>query len=202
MESSINVLDLLPSSGVHTRNFQPVFRCLAEQNKVSTIWSTISEYGYCSPHKRPNIMARRNERERNRVRLVNRGFATLRQHVPGGTTKKKMSKVETLRSAVEYIKRLQQLLAEDDETNKTLDFKCETTNINLFEAYSEIPNQCNLSSVFPRPQISSPSSEQTIVSFKAECTTIKSKNSSLSSPDILTKYIDLSGKKLLDLGWF
>ncbi|KAH7938931.1 achaete-scute homolog 2 [Rhipicephalus sanguineus] len=54
-------------------------------------------------------VARRNERERNRVRLVNHGFNALRQHVPQ-TGQKKLSKVETLRSAVEYIRELQQLL--------------------------------------------------------------------------------------------
>ncbi|XP_064488556.1 achaete-scute homolog 2-like [Ornithodoros turicata] len=54
-------------------------------------------------------VARRNERERNRVRLVNHGFNTLRQHVPCGGNKK-LSKVETLRSAVEYIQELQELL--------------------------------------------------------------------------------------------
>ncbi|XP_075530149.1 achaete-scute homolog 2-like [Dermacentor variabilis] len=54
-------------------------------------------------------VARRNERERNRVRLVNSGFNALRQHVPQ-TGQKKLSKVETLRSAVEYIRELQQLL--------------------------------------------------------------------------------------------
>ncbi|XP_068800927.1 achaete-scute homolog 2 [Struthio camelus] len=59
-------------------------------------------------------VARRNERERNRVRLVNLGFAALRQHVPHGAASKKMSKVETLRSAVEYIRALQRLLAEHD----------------------------------------------------------------------------------------
>ncbi|KAL1482889.1 hypothetical protein MTO96_013393 [Rhipicephalus appendiculatus] len=37
-------------------------------------------------------VARRNERERNRVRLVNMGFAALRQHVPNFTQNKKMSK--------------------------------------------------------------------------------------------------------------
>ncbi|KAM4015067.1 achaete-scute homolog 1-like [Anomaloglossus baeobatrachus] len=54
---------------------------------------------------------RRNERERNRVKLVNLGFAKLRQHVPQAQgPNKKMSKVETLRSAVEYIRALQSLL--------------------------------------------------------------------------------------------
>ncbi|MEE6482605.1 hypothetical protein FKM82_013292 [Ascaphus truei] len=56
---------------------------------------------------------RRNERERNRVKLVNLGFAKLRQHVPQAQgPNKKMSKVETLRSAVEYIRALQSLLME------------------------------------------------------------------------------------------
>ncbi|KAH7939206.1 achaete-scute complex protein T3 [Rhipicephalus sanguineus] len=79
-------------------------------------------------------VARRNERERNRVRLVNMGFAALRQHVPNFTQNKKMSKVDTLRSAVDYIKALQELLdrgagqqrhsnserdIEDDDTDET-----------------------------------------------------------------------------------
>ncbi|XP_010564663.1 PREDICTED: achaete-scute homolog 1 [Haliaeetus leucocephalus] len=64
--------------------------------------------------QQPAAVARRNERERNRVKLVNLGFATLREHVPNGAANKKMSKVETLRSAVEYIRALQQLLDEHD----------------------------------------------------------------------------------------
>nr|XP_056707933.1 achaete-scute homolog 2 [Euleptes europaea] len=59
-------------------------------------------------------VARRNERERNRVKLVNLGFQALRQHVPNGAAAKKMSKVETLRSAVEYIRALQRLLDQHD----------------------------------------------------------------------------------------
>jgi hypothetical protein len=51
---------------------------------------------------------------------VNNGFATLRQHIPShvaqgyGDRGKKLSKVETLRMAVEYIRGLQRLLAEAD----------------------------------------------------------------------------------------
>lgn len=60
----------------------------------------------------PTSVARRNERERNRVKMVNNGFATLRQHVPNGVKNKKMSKVETLRSAVDYIRQLQKLLGQ------------------------------------------------------------------------------------------
>ncbi|XP_033324538.1 uncharacterized protein LOC117219473 [Megalopta genalis] len=68
----------------------------------------------------PVAVARRNARERNRVKQVNNGFATLRQHIPShiaagyGDRGKKLSKVETLRMAVEYIRGLQRLLAEAD----------------------------------------------------------------------------------------
>lgn len=67
----------------------------------------------------PTSVARRNERERNRVKMVNMGFATLRQHVPNGAKNKKMSKVETLRSAVEYIRQLQRLLGQNAENSYT-----------------------------------------------------------------------------------
>ncbi|NP_001034533.1 asense [Tribolium castaneum] len=74
----------------------------------------------------PVAVARRNARERNRVKQVNNGFANLRQHIPnfiaaafesnsrGGN--KKLSKVETLRMAVEYIRSLEDLLALDEST--------------------------------------------------------------------------------------
>ena len=85
---------------------------------------------YTDGSNQPASVARRNARERNRVKQVNNGFATLRQHIPqslalalGGNTagtqggsragSKKLSKVETLRMAVEYIRNLQCLL--DDE---------------------------------------------------------------------------------------
>lgn len=55
-------------------------------------------------------VARRNERERKRVRMVNQGFAKLRQYVPQASRGKRLSKVDTLRSAIDYIRQLQQLL--------------------------------------------------------------------------------------------
>lgn len=69
----------------------------------------------------PVAVARRNARERNRVKQVNNGFATLRQHIPisGNDTdngrSKKLSKVETLRLAVDYIRRLEDLLSISSE---------------------------------------------------------------------------------------
>lgn len=68
-------------------------------------------------------VSRRNERERNRVKLINNTFARLREHVPAGlipetgptkTKNKKLSKVDTLRGAIDYIKGLKQLLDESD----------------------------------------------------------------------------------------
>jgi achaete-scute complex protein len=64
--------------------------------------------------RKASSVARRNERERNRVKQVNQGFERLRQHVPNGTKNKKMSKVDTLRSALEYIKYMQELLDATD----------------------------------------------------------------------------------------
>lgn len=60
----------------------------------------------------PSPVARRNERERNRVRHVNLGFQTLRAKIPNST--KKMSKVQTLRYAMIYIDWLQRLLNGSD----------------------------------------------------------------------------------------
>ncbi|XP_013772256.1 achaete-scute homolog 1-like [Limulus polyphemus] len=80
----------------------------------------LSQLGCSSPQARPATVSRRNERERNRVKLVNLGFDTLKQHVPNGTKNKKMSKVETLRAAVLYIKQLQELLTEQENTNSVL----------------------------------------------------------------------------------
>ncbi len=57
-------------------------------------------------------MSRRNARERNRVKQVNCGFTTLRDHIPH--LKNKTSKVDTLRAAVEYIQALRQLLGEEE----------------------------------------------------------------------------------------
>uniref|UniRef100_A0A671NGU7 BHLH domain-containing protein n=1 Tax=Sinocyclocheilus anshuiensis TaxID=1608454 RepID=A0A671NGU7_9TELE len=58
----------------------------------------------------PAFIQKRNERERQRVKCVNQGYAKLRDHLPNGTTDKRLSKVETLRAAIRYIKYLQDLV--------------------------------------------------------------------------------------------
>ncbi|XP_016995431.2 achaete-scute complex protein T5 [Drosophila takahashii] len=76
----------------------------------------------------PSVI-RRNARERNRVKQVNNGFSQLRQHIPvaviadlsngrrgiGPGANKKLSKVSTLKMAVEYIRRLQKVIDETDQ---------------------------------------------------------------------------------------
>lgn len=71
--------------------------------------------GYAIPAPQPAKVARRNARERNRVKQVNSGFEILRTHIPSAAKQKKMSKVETLRHAVEYIQCLQQMLVEQEQ---------------------------------------------------------------------------------------
>ncbi|XP_067950339.1 achaete-scute complex protein T3-like [Watersipora subatra] len=61
-------------------------------------------------HPRPQSITRRNTRERNRVRAVNQGFVTLANHVPSHLRSKKMSKVDTLKAAIDYIHRLKEAL--------------------------------------------------------------------------------------------
>ena len=61
---------------------------------------------------------RRNERERNRVKLVSDGFANLRKHIPTTPANKKLSKVETLRTAIDYIKHLQRVLNESNRLER------------------------------------------------------------------------------------
>ena len=51
-------------------------------------------------HAQNHAVAKRNERERNRVKHINGTFSTLKQHLPWAQKNKKMSKVETLRSAI------------------------------------------------------------------------------------------------------
>ncbi|XP_074076927.1 achaete-scute homolog 4 [Macrotis lagotis] len=58
----------------------------------------------------PAFIQKRNERERQRVRCVNEGYARLRDHLPRELVEKRLSKVETLRAAISYIKHLQNLL--------------------------------------------------------------------------------------------
>lgn len=104
----------------------------------------------------PASVARRNARERNRVKQVNNGFATLRNHIPlsvaaalgasnsGRGASKKLSKVETLRLAVEYIRSLQDLLDESGVSSE-----------NYYKESKMELSPCSESSNSPPPSTSS-----------------------------------------------
>nr|CTR11719.1 unnamed protein product [Calliphora vicina]CTR11723.1 unnamed protein product [Calliphora vicina] len=78
-------------------------------------------------------VVKRNARERSRVKQVNDGFSTLRKHIPtaivaeisngrrgiGPGADKKLSKVDTLRMAAEYIRRLKNLIDEVDSSDSS-----------------------------------------------------------------------------------
>ena len=63
---------------------------------------------------------KRNERERKRVEVVNKGFETLRQHVPSAVPVKKMSKVGILNEAMEYIAYLRTVLVQQSSSEPVL----------------------------------------------------------------------------------
>uniref|UniRef100_A0A096M308 BHLH domain-containing protein n=2 Tax=Poeciliinae TaxID=586240 RepID=A0A096M308_POEFO len=63
----------------------------------------------------PAFIQKRNERERQRVKCVNQGYAKLRDHLPGHSADKRLSKVETLRAAIRYIKYLQRLVDMEED---------------------------------------------------------------------------------------
>lgn len=88
-------------------------------------------------------VARRNARERNRVKQVNNGFSNLRQHIPptvvtaltkgGRGSAKKLSKVDTLKMAVEYIRSLKDMLEDNENSSgagsSTSSYYCESSEL-------------------------------------------------------------------------
>ncbi|KAK2726471.1 uncharacterized protein LOC136032388 [Artemia franciscana] len=111
-------------------------------------------------HTHVPAVQRRNARERNRVRQVNQGFAILRQRIPFETTvtkcgrerrERKLSKVDTLRCAVEYIQNLERLLETDeggeDET-KSNEIPCQTNDARILTQPFDLQQQMFLSQLY------------------------------------------------------
>ena len=112
--------------------------------------------GYPVLPPQPAKVQRRNARERNRVKQVNSGFDHLRSHIPSAAKHKKMSKVDTLRHAVEYIQSLQNCLdSAEDPGNPCISITSTSDKPNP----TSIPNAS--------PENSSPSLINTNESFEA-----------------------------------
>ena len=60
-------------------------------------------------------MARRNARERSRVKSVNQSYEHLRVHVPAASRAKKISKVDIIKHSIEYIQKLRALVESCDQ---------------------------------------------------------------------------------------
>lgn len=85
----------------------------------------------------PSFVRKRNERERERVRCVNEGYAKLKRHLPVDTKDKRISKVETLRAAIEYIRYLQTLLNRDDSSDKRKNKRTYSDGLKSDDEYRE-----------------------------------------------------------------
>ena len=72
--------------------------------------------GYAIPPPLPPTVARRNARERSRVKSVNQSYEHLRVHVPAASRAKKISKVDIIKHSIEYIQKLKALVESCDQT--------------------------------------------------------------------------------------
>ncbi|XP_053112222.1 achaete-scute homolog 4 [Hemicordylus capensis] len=94
-------------------HFDPTYWDPQAYNRYSGRFSYLPFPGYVGVYDysfEPAFIRKRNERERQRVRCVNEGYARLRDHLPKELADKRLSKVETLKAAITYIKHLQNLL--------------------------------------------------------------------------------------------
>ena len=74
--------------------------------------------GYAIPPPVPLAVQRRNARERTRVKTVNQSYESLKAHVPSAARHKRMSKVEIIKHAMDYIERLQRMVEQAEETEE------------------------------------------------------------------------------------
>lgn len=145
-----------------------------QMNRVTSTMSTSKKAKMTYAHMayavtQPASVQRRNARERNRVKQVNMGFNNLRQHIPpdvitqltngGRGASKKLSKVDTLKLAVEYIRRLQGLLDDGEIDLLSASSSSTTSSTSNNSYYSPSPVQC--STIQPPPPCSESSASPT-----------------------------------------
>ena len=71
--------------------------------------------GYAIPPPIPLTVARRNARERTRVKTVNDIYECLRAHVPAAAKAKRLAKVDIIKHTIDYIQKLQKLVSSIEE---------------------------------------------------------------------------------------
>lgn len=118
-------------------------------------------HGYAIKPQQDLKTIKRNERERNRVETVNRGFETLRRHVPAAATVKKMSKVNILTEAVDYIMNLKLML--DQTSSEVMTSPNNPQQMSPWSHYHQVP-QCHHHQ-FPQQHYHHPMSQVTPGSY-------------------------------------
>lgn len=157
----------------------------------------------------PQAVARRNARERNRVKQVNNGFAALRQHIPeemaeayelqkgpaaqaaaqanaNSSAAKKLSKVETLRMAVEYIRNLETMLnlsGSSHANDHSFSF-CDTSSIVSNSPSS--PSFSNSSMIDEEPSLHHQQHPQTAPILPFDCDSLPIDQSHVVLPSVTT----------------
>ena len=119
--------------------------------------------GYAILPPIPLTVARRNARERNRVKTVNDSYECLRAHVPVAAKAKRMAKVDIIKHTIDYIQKLQRLVSSIEgpnndqfpETNQRLQDdrilhpQFRSSDSTPSTPFSSIPPSCNSSSYSP-----------------------------------------------------
>ena len=148
-------------------------------------------HGYPIPPPVPVAVARRNARERNRVKTVNDSYQHLKNHVPGAARQKRMSKVDIIKHSIEYIQKLQKMV-EHSEKASTQFPTIEPQQINNMQSetgptvfsrqlYSEEYQYTNYNQNQSQHLTPSPSSSSSSSSSDSACSTSTSASSQLFS---------------------
>ncbi|XP_026689454.2 uncharacterized protein LOC778738 [Ciona intestinalis] len=87
-------------------------------NDPSTSSSTFGFGDKRTPLRHNGQRRAANQRERRRMKIINRAFQNLRKHVPCESYEKKLSKVDTLKSAIDYISFMSNLLKSSEGGEK------------------------------------------------------------------------------------
>ncbi|CAH0561247.1 unnamed protein product [Brassicogethes aeneus] len=87
--------------------------------------------------KPPQVVAKRNARERRRVQAVNSAFVKLRKAIPiQNARSKRISKVKTLQNAIRYIRALEEILQNNSNGPDYYGFDDNISVINNYEDFS------------------------------------------------------------------
>lgn len=117
--------------------------CISHEEMPAEKTREIFQNPHISFASKTSSVTKRNERERNRVRLVNEGFTCLRQKIPLAHGKKRLSKVETLRYATDYIKQLQCVIQEHDKRFSRSFIECQEKKTEQFLEHNQVWEDVN-----------------------------------------------------------